>query len=358
MTIYKNEQKKLLNHINNQDVVKLLKEAKCFIAGGAITSIFSDKEINDIDVYFRDYDSLQKVIKTLFGADEDNLFSIELPNFSFVYSNHTRKSILFTKDGRHIQLIYFKFFQNPKEIFDTFDFSVNMGAYDCHAEEFVLSDDFLKDIAQRKLRVNTNTYFPIISMLRIDKYRQKGYNISRKDFVNLCLAVNRLEINTWKEMADSIGGMYGYDYTDLFDTDKEFSINEAILQLESLESNLENYNSVNVPDCDSLLLSILNNLGIPIPEESFIFFKKVKEIGENNFTSYYNSKFKYQIGSVVNGGDNGIWAYKSISAASKHYTGSSFNHKIIELKVKDISKIKKEGNSYRLFGDIEVIKVV
>ena len=63
-----------------------------------------------------------------------------------------------------------------------------MGAFDCGKGEFVFHDDFFKDIAQRRLCVNPSTSFPIISLLRIDKYKQRGYQISRKDFINLCFS--------------------------------------------------------------------------------------------------------------------------------------------------------------------------
>ncbi len=50
---YKQEIKQLQNAIP-EDVLSLLAHEKCFIAGGALTSIFTGTQINDVDIYFRD----------------------------------------------------------------------------------------------------------------------------------------------------------------------------------------------------------------------------------------------------------------------------------------------------------------
>ncbi len=357
------EKCQLLDHINNQDVFNLLKKANCFIAGGAITSLFSGKDINDIDVYFRDFNSLNFVLQNLFKVeDSDELDMLNVSSFSLIYTNYTKKSILFTKDGLNVQLIYFKFFNTPQEIFDTFDFTINMGVFDCSTETFTFHENFLKDIAQRRLVVNPNTSFPIISLLRIDKYKQRGYRISRKDFINLCLSVNRLELDTWEKAADAIGGMYGYTYTELFDTTKEFSIDEVINQVTSLESVLDSTNSSSeYLDYYKLIDKIRINLKIPIPPEDKIFYKKVlKTENPNVFKSYYYKSFEYPINETVNGGSNGIWAYKSIRAASNHFISNNKNDEvIISLKAADDATIEKNGSLTRnIFGNVQVIGVV
>jgi len=357
MPNYTSEKKQLLGKINNPDIIKLLKHAKCFVAGGAVTSIFSGKEINDIDVYFRDYKSLNFILSRVFGMMDDDE-DVEISSFDLIYTNHTKKSILFTKDGLNLQLIYFKFFNTAEEIFSTFDFTINMGAYDFSTEQFVLHDNFMKDIAQGRLNVNPNTSFPIISLLRVDKYKAKGYHISRKDFVNLCLAVNRLTIISWEQLADAVGGMYGYTYTEVFDTAKEFSIDEAINQLVNLETNLENIVITSGIDYYELIDKIGNNLNIPIPIESRTFYKKVlKTELPNIFSSYYHPTFKYTVGQFVNGGNSGIWAYKSIRAATNHFTTHDKSKEaILELRTTNGSTIiRTSGNAFSLVGDIEVM---
>ena len=48
---------------------------------------------------------------------------------------------------------------------------------------------FLKHLARRSLVVNTNTAYPLISLLRCDKYKERGYNISTKEQMSLMFAV-------------------------------------------------------------------------------------------------------------------------------------------------------------------------
>lgn len=365
---YAKEETKLLRHIGNEDVVRLLKHAKCFVAGGAVTSMFSGKEINDIDVYFRDYKSLVIVLKNLFNIDDsdDDDVDKELDNFldigqfQLIYTNHTKKSVLFVKDELHLQLIYFKFFQTPQEIFDTFDFTVNMGVYDFAAEEFVLHDDFLKDVAQRRLMVNPKTAYPIISLLRIDKYKSKGYEISRKEFVKLCLAVNNLKITSWEMLEDVIGGMYGYTYGELFDATKEFSIEEALNQLAKLESNLENIATTRAIDYYQLIDAVDTNLKRVIPPESNVFYKKVIKDGEGQYHSNYQSTFRYVLGQTVNGGQKGIWAYRTVKGARKHYTGyGKASNCVIKLKPVGDNKIQRDSmNAFTITGDVMVVEEV
>lgn len=45
------EKNKLYDYLG--DFAEYLEDYNCFVAGGAISSLFTNKEINDIDIYFR-----------------------------------------------------------------------------------------------------------------------------------------------------------------------------------------------------------------------------------------------------------------------------------------------------------------
>lgn len=49
---YEFEQKKLYNYLGKV-LVESLKRNRAYIAGGSITSLFCNREINDFDIYFR-----------------------------------------------------------------------------------------------------------------------------------------------------------------------------------------------------------------------------------------------------------------------------------------------------------------
>jgi len=84
---------------SNSDVIELFRKSKVIIAGGALTSIFSNKEINDIDVYFRSYHDLEVFINNVYRPDgwEESASDVEWADVSpFCLTNcsMTEKSIL------------------------------------------------------------------------------------------------------------------------------------------------------------------------------------------------------------------------------------------------------------------------
>ena len=112
----------------------ILKKYDVIIAGGSIRSIFCNDEINDFDIYVKSQDNLIKLLKELY----DNCFML----------CHTDKATLFkTKDDNELmlQVIHLSYFSSPQKVFNMFDFTACMGAYDFKHEEFELSDGFLKE---------------------------------------------------------------------------------------------------------------------------------------------------------------------------------------------------------------------
>jgi len=97
------QKKQLLSLVSETEgLEELFKELGCFVAGGAVTSVFTNKEVNDLDIYFRDKESLIKFIKVTFGEkpcvpctpsainfDQDVTPSpVELDTFALRYVGH------------------------------------------------------------------------------------------------------------------------------------------------------------------------------------------------------------------------------------------------------------------------------
>lgn len=221
--MYEFEKKKLLNSIN-KEVLEILESEKCIIAGGCITSLFTRNEINDIDIYFRSKESLIRALKEI--KSNSNIVAF------------TDKATMFTiGEGYAYQFIHFNFFNNAQEIFDTFDFTVCMGAYDFSTNEFIFDSNFLTHNSQRLLKINEKTAYPIVTALRVQKYISKGYTISKPEFIKIMLVINQLNINTYKELKEQMGGMYGLNYDKLFEDiqdDDKFDINIVIEKLSDL----------------------------------------------------------------------------------------------------------------------------
>ena len=264
---YKRQKKQLLNLLSNvSNLDHNLAELGCFIAGGAITSIFTGKEVNDLDVYFRNKETLVAFIEMVFNTHKDNKpcnlgflgssdQTVNLNSYELRYVGHTKKSIILVdSSGQEVQLIINRFYDSPQDIFDSFDFHLNMGCFDFKEDKFVLSDNFLTDNASRTMTVNPNTSFPIISQLRIAKYLERGYTISRKEFITLACAVTQLNFTSWEDVKEAIGGLYGYCVDDIFDETVEFTMNVLFEQLVELEANDQRFTGLDrFPDEKGLI---------------------------------------------------------------------------------------------------------
>ncbi|MGG3890250.1 hypothetical protein [Metabacillus fastidiosus] len=318
---YQFEKNKLYAYLG-KGLAESLKAHNAYVAGGTITSLFCNREINDIDVYFR---SEEDIISFMSEIWEDQKWIV----------TQTSKATLLVYDKVQLQLIHFDYFKNPQDIFDTFDFSSCMGCFDFKTEEFILHDDFLKHNSQRLLKFNSLTAFPIVSLLRVQKYQDKGYYISKPEFIRIVLTCMDLEISTYEELKDQLGGMYGINYDKLFEDveEEEFDLQVAIDKIANItldESYFEEPTPVEFDDLESILSNIstkpkqileINNKLYKIGFDGLLseinekpdnhellntyeyfyknkFYKFVKKDNEEYF-SFYDKKFEYKIGEIV-----------------------------------------------------------
>jgi len=323
-------EKKRLYGLLGEKVVKTLRSHNCYLAGGAITSLFCNREINDFDIYFRNADDLVTFIYEHWGSD-------------WIVTS-TDKATTIKLHGKDVQLIHFKYFDDANEIFDTFDFTACMGAFDFAIEEFVLHPDFLRHNSQRVLKFNTNTAFPIVSLLRVAKYQEKGYTISKTEFIKIIMTCMNLKIESYDDLKHQLGGMYGINYDRLFDEvkDEEFSLDKAIEYVSNLsydDSHFEGTDVTEISSIENLLKKIVGKLKfkyfklpsnddiyilepngdiertneIPEDEEDIVYYEipytdflhetKLYKFVEKNYNgelrSFFNSNFRYEIGKEV-----------------------------------------------------------
>lgn len=350
------ERRKLFDKIGN--FAKVLKNYNCFVAGGAITSVFTNKEINDIDIYFRSKDDLRN-------------FMINNELF-IVYA--TDKSFTFKEKDVVYQAIFFDTFKSAEDIFDRFDFTVCMGAYDFKTDEFILHKDFFRHNSQRVLRVNNATDYPIISALRVDKYKKKGYNISKAEFIKILMAVNKLKIENFQEFKSHCGGMYGENFDKIFKDieNEEFDINKALEKLDEIETNKYMEKEVDfgelsyeefVCNCMKAKVDTIAEISegkyvnkefeiFSINEDNkylyniidkkelfkfpLSFYKDVRK-KDNRYTSFYDSSFEYRLGEEVIPKGDGIYCYSKIEK-SRQYSHNK-DSVLIELTVDNFEDI-------------------
>ena len=325
---YEFEREKLKKYLGTQ-VYNMLKHYHTIVAGGSITSLFCNREINDIDMYFRSKKDLSD-------------FLYNEMNGNWVIS-HTDKAILFKYNGIKIQAIYFKFFETAEDIFNTFDFTVCMGAFDFNTEKFVLHKDFLKHNVSKMLQFNSNTAYPIVSALRINKYLGKGYYISKAEYLRVMLTILNSHIDTYEQLKEQIGGMYGENYDNLLEPKdgEDFSIEKIIDKMKYLNLDKDYFvmpKNNEIKDWDSFIYEILNEkikyfeykdkkyrlvrselIKFDDVTEKYekvnvedvikfpmVRYKYVKQCEDGTLRSYYDRDYVWKIGeNVPNTPDNG-----------------------------------------------------
>ena len=135
-----------------------------FIAGGAITSVFTKQPINDYDMYF-------------YTEEDFKPFHETMKNYATVIKE-TERAVTYNRSGVIFQAM--KIFGTPEQIFDFFDYSINMAALPFEITEendnignFIFHPNFLSDIMSKSLVFNPKTKFPINSLLRLKNIYQE-----------------------------------------------------------------------------------------------------------------------------------------------------------------------------------------
>lgn len=189
-----------------------------YIAGGAVTSVFTNSPIHDIDVYFKTKRAFESAV---FQSYEEGFWCIDTSKRAVTFAD---------RNNRIYQLMHFDFFPTAEDIFKAFDFTVCMGALDLDANDLILHPDFLKHNSQRFLSFNHGTRFPLASATRVLKYQARGYTIGKGNILKIALACRGVKIESWDDLKDQIGGIYG-DKVNLAGEDQEFNLENAIASL-------------------------------------------------------------------------------------------------------------------------------
>lgn len=390
---YEFEKKKLKAYLGN-DIYDSLKVYDCIIAGGMITSLFCNTDINDVDVYFRSMEDLDRFLKEC------------VRNNKWILSK-TDKALLINWHGVKVQLIYFNTFNNIQDLFNTFDYTVCMGAYDFKTEEFILQEDFLKHNAQKILKFNSKTAYPLVSAFRIDKYKTKGYTISKDEFMRIMLTCTLLEINTYEQFKEQVGGMYGINYDKFLKPkeDEEFDLVSTIEKMSNLCLNDEYFNitptNFEVNDFD-LFVSEITKCKIKYFELQGKYYKHTWDgiseiskflIGENpdryekvnlfgdiikdnklykyvkkendEYCSFYNQEFMYEIGKdvIAKNSSNGL-SFSSGIYCGLYDDREAFSYAcsdksvLIELEVNEDDLIDINSNGMFRFKKVKFIKEI
>lgn len=299
---------KELKKLISQDHWDFLKAHKCMLVGGALTSILTKKEVNDFDIYFKDRDSFILSLMDVRNI-KDNLPDDEFPeedeinfqyldHYEFQYICHTEKSVTFKPKHSEVlfQFIHQNFYKDVSEVFNDFDFTINMIGYDFELDEITVLPEAMLHLSQRILVTNSGTKYPLISVLRTNKYQERGYTISKKEMIKLLLAVNKLEFNSYEDVGKHIGGLYGtLNVAEVFDTTKEFSLDEVITQLSELD--FDSLDFIKTDKCPVSFDEALQEIILGEHYSKLPYMKRVHLI-DGVLRSNYDKDYVYNVGVV------------------------------------------------------------
>ena len=162
--------------------LSLYTNAKVFLAGGALSSLCTGRDVNDFDIFS---DFPEQVCQYLKNMSEQNSSS-----FTSLYENDFVCNVSYS--GKKIQVIKKHAFGNPQEIIDHFDFTVCSAVYD--GQHLYAHDRFFLDNAQRRLVIN-NLPHPLSTFKRTYKYVSYGYAMCPVGMNTLIKAITQLEID-------------------------------------------------------------------------------------------------------------------------------------------------------------------
>lgn len=216
-----------------------IKLAGSMIAGGALTSVFTNQPINDIDLYFKTRQAFEEAVRNLY---DDGFWCVDMSD----------RAITFVEGPAIVQLMHFDFFPTAQDVFNTFDFTCCMAALDRDGDAFVFDDRFFQHCSQRFLSFHPGTRYPFASLLRVLKYQGRGYTIGKGDLLKILLACHRTPVKSWDDLKSQIGGSYGHHVS--LKADTPFSIEAAIEAIGDISFQAKTESAAEMPGSADLAL--------------------------------------------------------------------------------------------------------
>lgn len=219
----------------SQDVRQAIN--RCTIAGGAIVSLLQDISPNDYDVYTKtkeDCELLARYYVGLFNWD-NQLEQDEYRKADVLIENEQVKVRLPAMEGAtikqdvpkfhpifispnaitlkgNVQLI-FRFYGEPEKLVQEFDFEHCTGYFYrvswenvVYKNELVLNEDMLMSVLTKELKYRHGKY-PVSSLLRLQKYIQRGYTIPTGELIKLALDISKLDLSDSQVFSDQLSGV-------------------------------------------------------------------------------------------------------------------------------------------------------
>lgn len=170
-----------------------LTKAGAIIAGGSLrTLIDKEDEVCDIDLFFKEQESITNTKCLLEDNEYVCVFQCPLGYLS-TYYKFSEKIVGERFDGSpeyevlsKVQLITRDLYIDLEHVVSSFDLMPCCVAMD--NERLVFADKWVRSVKKKMLYLNNLTY-PVATLNRIDKYKRKGYYASEAFYVDIIKTV-------------------------------------------------------------------------------------------------------------------------------------------------------------------------
>lgn len=240
-----NKWKAWVDEIKDEKIKELVKE-NSYITGGAIVSLLQGEQPNDLDIYFKNQETVVAVAKyyaDMWNEDNDYKFSVRVDEDGRVRAYVPSKGIL--EEGKEddkdfwslvkgleptekkkdkkkkyrpifvssnaitlsddIQVII-RFYGTPEEVHKNFDFVHCTNYFVPATGELSLNRDALESIIFKELRYIGSRY-PMASIFRAKKFLKRGWNINAGQYLKMAMQLQNFDLSDPEVLEDQLTGV-------------------------------------------------------------------------------------------------------------------------------------------------------
>lgn len=200
------------------------------VTGGCIASMLIREKVNDYDIYFRTNELSERVFEYYKGKTtlhEKNMpYRPEDIEDDCIEDDENIKKyepVFFTKNAITLtgkMQIVMRFYGEPDEIHDNFDFIHCMNYWDSKDGKTILRKDALEALLTRELTY-VGSLFPLCSIIRTRKFIQRGWTVNAGQYVKMAMQLNELDLTDIEVLKEQLIGVDALYFFDLLSTIQE-----------------------------------------------------------------------------------------------------------------------------------------
>ena len=128
-----------------------------------------------------------------------------------------------------IQLVV-RFYGEPSEIHDTYDFEHTKGYFDFGKNELVVPER-VWELTTNKTLIYSGSKYPVASLFRIRKFINRGWNINAGQILKIAMQVSELDLMDIKVLEDQLIGVDSLYFMNMIEQFRKKQLNDTEFEL-------------------------------------------------------------------------------------------------------------------------------